>query len=186
MGSFSKEPEILLRLQLLHYQYALQINDLELASTLLERMQNIFNNSSDAPTTIFLPNRILFHKIDDEMIKQQQIVVNLHPKVTDIKANFENGQFLAVISDLKHFQHHAFETSQLTAMKQAEMLLECLWSVGNSIDCFLLAEDALYNSVSVWIWRESNGQPVSQNLHDHIDFVLSYLAELLRLNRRRK
>lgn len=169
-----------LRLHLLHYQYAMQTQDLELANSLLKKVKLILSKLPNKMGEMYLSNQKHFNHINIDVIKKEESMVDCHLLVKDVENYYANEQYDAVIPVLLKFRKNSFESPELSKMVQVEVLLESFWMTNQYVKCMKLAEETLYNNIETWMWRDANDRNVSKKIRYHIKFILIYLKDLLQ------
>lgn len=173
------EPVTRLRLHLLEYRYALQAKFGGMALNVLQKIQDL--SDSCEVKFLLLPNQTQFRQIDIEMINQERgKLLNYRQLAIDVKREFDKMRIEQVIPTLLTFRIENFESDQMSATKQTEMLLDCFWEDECDADGVLLAEAALYESMNVWMLHAGCDDKALSWIGDHIAFILNRLVRFLQ------
>lgn len=166
-----------LRLDLLHFQLAIESRDFDYSVSLLDRIQERFIDVTNDIEIIRLPNQMYCPFIDLWVIDNEKMLVKCMQLQSDLYDYFSNEQFDIVVGILLKYRQRDFECSQFTAFDQMEMVLQSLWMLNRFDDCLRWCEMGLHDSVVKW--RKGNAKTTVQRFAQHTRFLMVYLRELL-------
>lgn len=182
-----------MRLNVLHFQLAIELHDYDLAMDLLDRIQMVFVNVSANVEILRLPNQFYCPFIDTWIVTNEKALLECLQQQKDIRTMAEaaatacasSGQFNDVLAILSKYQQRHFASVQLPAYVQMELLIEGFWMTERYEECLRWCEKGLHDSMSAWqTYMVKNQQPFSIPDHfpPHTRFLTTYLQHLLRDN----
>lgn len=178
------DPIVEARLNLLHFQFAIDTNDMELGSDLLNQINACFTNNINPIEIILLPNQIYCTFVDPWIIANEMKLMECLLQQTTIQRDYSNGfERLDNVESvlLKHRQYN-FESKQLSIFQQFEMLLEIFWLTDRFDVCLHWCEIGLNESMRIRREHKAKNLPISKEFACHVQFLTIYLQELLQRN----
>lgn len=178
------------RLNLLHFQYAIEANDLELATDLLNRINAYFTNKAQPIQIICLPNQMYCTLIDPWIIANEMKLIECLKLVENtIKPHRSIDGFERiddVVSMVQMFRERNFQCKDFRISHQIELLMESLWLMDRWQDCLHWCEIGLHESMRTWYQHKANNHHISEQFTAHIQFLTIYLQDLVQKNCLRK
>lgn len=175
-----------IRLNLLHFQYAIEINDLELANDILNQINIFFSNNNQSIEIIRMPNQMYCPIVNAWIIASEMTVMKclqlLKNTVQPFRSIDSYENIDDIVSILLLFRQCNFQCKHFYHSHQIEMLLECLWLIDRWEDCFYWCEIGLNESMYIWTQKKANNQPISKDFIAHIQYLTIYLQHILQQN----
>ncbi|XP_055312081.1 uncharacterized protein LOC129574304 [Sitodiplosis mosellana] len=174
-----------MRLNVLHFQLAIELHDYDLAMDLLDRIQVVFVNVSANIEILQLPNQFYCPFIDPWIVTNEKVLLECLQQQKDVvpmAAYKSSGQFNDVLLILSKYQVRRFASVQLPAHIQIEVLVEGFWMTDRMEECLRWCEKGLHDSMSTWWKCTVKNQQYPDHLPQHTRFLTAYLQHLLRDN----
>lgn len=168
-----------LRMDLLHFQLAVESHDFNYAANLLDRIQEQLINVSNNIEIIRLPNQMHCPFIDLWIVDHEQMLVKCLQLQTDIEHYISIEQFDYVVCILLKYRQRNFECNRFTAFDQMEMILHSFWMLDRWDDCLQWCEKGLHDSMSKWLKGNVKSQHNAHRFAKHTQFLVVYLRHLL-------
>lgn len=179
------EPDLEVRLLLLHFQLGIELQNIESANEMLSEIEAIF--SSNSIEEIHLPNQFYCTKIDARVISNEKNLIdclifqkNVHLLYSSDEFPFEKFHEIEKYI-LKCRQQH-FEGKLLTTLDQIEILIEGYWMTDRLIDCFRWCEIGLHHAIDTYWTYKTNKKLIPERHLQHIRFVWIYIQHLWKSN----
>lgn len=169
------------RLNLLHFQYAIEADDLELACDLLHQINAYFTNNAHPINILRLPNQMYCKFVDPLIIAKEMEVL----KCLRLFKNTIKTQLSVDVSMLQMFRECNFQCTDFRISQQIELLMECFWLMDQWDDCLRWCEIGLHESMRTWLYKKAKKHHISQQLTAHIQFLTTYLEDLVQKNNSR-
>lgn len=175
------------RFKLLHFQYALDMNEVELANDILNRIYTHFtNNDNNAIEIIHLPNQMYCPIVDSWIIANEMKVMTclqlLKNTIEPFRSVDSYESIDDVVSVLLRLRECNFQCKHFQIYHQIELLMECLWMVDRWEDCLYWCEIGLSESKKNRAQMKTINQPISKQFIEHIQFLTIYLQHILQQN----
>lgn len=179
------EPDLEVRLLLLHFQLGIELQNIESANEMLSEIEAIF--SSNSIEEIHLPNQFYCTKIDARVISNEKNLIdclifqkNVHLLYSSDEFPFEKFHEIEKYI-LKCRQQH-FEGKLLTTLDQIEILIEGYWMTDRLIECFRWCEIGLHHAIDTYWTYKTNKKLIPERHLQHIRFVWIYIQHLWKSN----
>lgn len=169
-----------MRLNVLHFQLAIELQDYDLASDLLNRIQVVFVNPPTNIEILHLPNQFYCPFIDPWIVANEKILLECLQQEKNLVFN-ATEQFDDVLTNLLKYQQRHFASVKLPAHLQLELLIEGNWMIDRMEECLRWCENGLHNAMTTW-WQCVKNQQYPDHLPQHTRFLSTYLHHLLRDN----
>lgn len=167
------------RLNLLHFQLAIEQQNIELAIKFIDLIKNVFENMSNDIEIIRLPNQLYCPFIDPWIIANEMELVNCLRQQSYVEQSILNGQFDNIDDILKNYQKQQFECQQLTAFNQLKILLEFSEHKIHMENGLNWCEMGLYNVISKWMKIKVKNQQNCWEFAQQTHYLINYLRDLL-------
>lgn len=171
------------RFNIIHFQLAIEQQNFELAMNLLDRCQENFVNVSNNIEIIHLPNQWYCPFIDSWIITNEKHLVHCLQQQQFVEQSILNGQFNDIQCILLNYQQRQYESQQLPAFYQLEILLEGFWHANCLKECLLWCEKGLNDSVKTWMKMKEKPQNNCEQFARQTNFLTVYLQHLLHDDR---
>lgn len=173
-----------MRLNVLNFQMAIELNDYDLAYDRLESIQLAFITKNCK--ILQLPNQFYCPCIDSWIVTKEKSLLECFQQEKDViqiatAASVCNlsGQFDNAMAILLKYQQRHFTSVQLPSHLQLELLIEMVWMMDKLEECLRWCEKGLNDSMSTWCKCMIKNQQYPQYLAQHTRFLTAYLQRLL-------
>lgn len=185
------DPMLDVRLQLLRLQFAIEVEDFEMANDLLNHINAHFSgpttSTSPSPSpsieSVRLPNQMYCKLVDRSVIGNEMELLKCLQLMQQCRWQHQHDCFLEML--LAHRQCN-FESKYLSRLEQYEMLVQWYWYAERFDECLHWCEIDLNESVHIWLAQTSKPNAtkpmISTEFLQHIRFSTAYLEHLVDEN----